>query len=57
VLGEHHADGVDRIMAVEPFADQALRDTTRRRFISERSTMACKVACSFSFGRRMPARR
>jgi hypothetical protein len=23
-------------MAVEPFADQALRDTTRRRFISER---------------------
>jgi hypothetical protein len=36
VLGEHHADGVDRIMAVEPFADQALRDATRRRFISER---------------------
>ena len=23
-------------MAVEPFADQALRDSTRRRFISER---------------------
>ena len=23
-------------MAVEPFADQALRDTTRRRFLSER---------------------
>jgi hypothetical protein len=23
-------------MAVEPFADQALRDATRRRFISER---------------------
>jgi hypothetical protein len=36
VLGEHHADGVDRIMAVEPFADQALRDTARRRFISKR---------------------
>jgi hypothetical protein len=36
VLGEHHADGVDRIMAVEPFADQALRDATHRRFISER---------------------
>jgi hypothetical protein len=25
ILGEHHADGmVDRIMAVEPFVDQAL---------------------------------
>jgi hypothetical protein len=27
---------MDRIMAVEPFVDQALRDATRRRFISER---------------------
>jgi hypothetical protein len=26
----------DRIMAVEPFVDQALRDSTRQRFISER---------------------
>jgi hypothetical protein len=38
IFGAHHADGLeDRIMAVEPFVDQALRDSTcRQRFISER---------------------
>jgi hypothetical protein len=35
MLGKHHANGVDRIMAVEPFADQALCNTTHRRFLFE----------------------
>jgi hypothetical protein len=59
VLGEHHADGVDRIMAVEPFADEALRDATRRRFISERDLgLDDGVQSGVQlFGRRMRARR
>jgi len=49
IFGEHHADGVeDRIMAVEPFADQALRDSTRRRFISERASATISTACGAS---------
>ena len=36
MLGEHHANGVDRFVAVEPLADQTLGDTTRRRLLSER---------------------
>jgi hypothetical protein len=35
VLGEHHADGVDRIMPIETFVHEALRGATHRRFISE----------------------